>query len=446
MKAKLLKTLCCFCLVLALACGMALAEQLDAPDESKTVASLEVYTMPAKTVYVIGDTFTAEGGVLKINYDDGSWALIDMTDPAVQLSQPTMNTANTKNVAAMYMNQRAVFQVEVASAMCDVTFDYNYEGAPEPTVVQASEGAAVEQPETPARDGYTFVAWYTSPDYIQTYDFAAPVEESMTLYAFWTRDDAAYVNVTFDYGYYGSLLSSYTYPVESGTAVSRPSADPTRTGYTFAEWVDDAGNAYDFAAPIDADTTITATWTKDSEEAQTWVFEAEDTDLTGKIGPSYSGTAQEESMIIFNDAIEASNDRVVGYLYESGVSLEFPLASDMAVSDVQLVVRITGEYTTMSYDGNDFQVIVNGTPRDYARVTIEADQSGMQPCQDLIVIEGVSLNEGANMIQLMTNNTNAVTGTTFSANAPVVDCIKLTTTAVVTWDENSGVPAANYQK
>ena len=444
MKTKLLTLI--LCLVLALTCGAAFAEQLDAPDESKTVASLEVYTMPTKTVYVIGDTFSAEGGVIKINYDDGTWALIDMTDPAVQLSQPPMNTANTKNVAAMYMNQRAVFQVEVASAMCDVTFDYNYEGAPEATVVQASEGAAVEQPETPTRDGYTFVAWYTSPDYIQAYDFTAPVEESMTLYAFWTRDDATYVNVTFDYGYYGSLLSSYTYPVESSTAVSRPSADPTRTGYTFAEWVDDAGNAYDFAAPIDADTTITATWTKDSEEAQTWVFEAEDTDLTGKIGPSYSGTAQEESMIIFNDAIEASNDRVVGYLYESGVSLEFPLASDVAVNDVQLVVRITGEYTTMSYDGNDFQVIVNGTPRDYERVTIEADQSGMQPCQDLIVIEGVSLNEGANMIQLMTNNTNAVTGTTFSANAPVVDCIKLTTTAVVTWDENSGVPAANYQK
>ena len=147
---------------------------------------------------------------------------------------------------------------------------------------------------------------------------------------------------------------------------------------------------------------------------------------------------------IFHDAIDASNDRVVGYLYQSGVSLEFPLASDSAVSDVQLVVRITGEYTTMSYDGNDFQVLVNDTPCNYDTITIEADQSGFQPCQDLIVIEGVSLNEGANLIQLKTNNTNAVTGTTFASNAPVVDCIKLTTTAVVTWDENSGVPAANY--
>lgn len=442
MKTKLLTLILCF--VLALTCGAAFAEQLDAPDESKTVASLEVYTMPTKTVYVIGDTFSAEGGVIKINYDDGTWALIDMTDPAVQLSQPPMNTANTKNVAAMYMNQRAVFQVEVASAMLDVTFDYNYEGAPEATVVQASEGAPVEEPAAPTRDGYTFVAWYTSPDYVETYDFSAPVEESLTLYAFWTRDDATYVNVTFDYGYYGKALSSYSYPVESGTAVARPSADPTRVGYTFADWVDADGNAYDFAAAVDADTTITATWTKDSEEAQTWVFEAEDTDLTGKIGPSYSGTAQEESMIIFNDAIDASNDRVVGYLYQSGVSLEFPLASDSAVSDVQLVVRITGEYTTMSYDGNDFQVLVNDTPCNYDRITIEADQSGFQPCQDLIVIEGVSLNEGANLIQLKTNNTNAVTGTTFASNAPVVDCIKLTTTAVVTWDENSGVPAANY--
>ena len=442
MKTKLLTLI--LCLVLALTCGAAFAEQLDAPDESKTVASLEVYTMPTKTVYVIGDTFSAEGGVIKINYDDGTWALIDMTDPAVQLSQPPMNTANTKNVAAMYMNQRAVFQVEVASAMLDVTFDYNYEGAPEATVVQASEGAPVEEPAAPTRDGYTFVAWYTSPDYVETYDFSAPVEESLTLYAFWTRDDATYVNVTFDYGYYGKALSSYSYPVESGTAVARPSADPTRVGYTFADWVDADGNAYDFAAAVDADTTITATWTKDSEEAQTWVFEAEDTDLTGKIGPSYSGTAQEESMIIFNDAIDASNDRVVGYLYQSGVSLEFPLASDSAVSDVQLVVRITGEYTTMSYDGNDFQVLVNDTPCNYDPITIEADQSGFQPCQDLIVIEGVSLNEGANLIQLKTNNANAVTGTTFASNAPVVDCIKLTTTAVVTWDENSGVPAANY--
>lgn len=442
MKTKLLTLI--LCLVLALTCGAAFAEQLDAPDESKTVASLEVYTMPTKTVYVIGDTFSAEGGVIKINYDDGTWALIDMTDPAVQLSQPPMNTANTKNVAAMYMNQRAVFQVEVASAMLDVTFDYNYEGAPEATVVQASEGAPVEEPAAPTRDGYTFVAWYTSPDYVETYDFSAPVEESLTLYAFWTRDDATYVNVTFDYGYYGKALSSYSYPVESGTAVARPSADPTRVGYTFADWVDADGNAYDFAAAVDADTTITATWTKDSEEAQTWVFEAEDTDLTGKIGPSYSGTAQEESMIIFNDAIDASNDRVVGYLYQSGVSLEFPLASDSAVSDVQLVVRITGEYTTMSYDGNDFQVLVNDTPCNYDTITIEADQSGFQPCQDLIVIEGVSLNEGANLIQLKTNNANAVTGTTFASNAPVVDCIKLTTTAVVTWDENSGVPAANY--
>ena len=442
MKTKLLTLI--LCLVLALTCGAAFAEQLDAPDESKTVASLEVYTMPTKTVYVIGDTFSAEGGVIKINYDDGTWALIDMTDPAVQLSQPPMNTANTKNVAAMYMNQRAVFQVEVASAMLDVTFDYNYEGAPEATVVQASEGAPVEEPAAPTRDGYTFVAWYTSPDYVETYDFSAPVEESLALYAFWTRDDATYVNVTFDYGYYGKALSSYSYPVESGTAVARPSADPTRVGYTFADWVDADGNAYDFAAAVDADTTITATWTKDSEEAQTWVFEAEDTDLTGKIGPSYSGTAQEESMIIFNDAIGASNDRMVGYLYQSGVSLEFPLASDSAVSDVQLVVRITGEYTTMSYDGNDFQVLVNDIPCNYDRITIEADQSGFQPCDDLIVIEGVSLNEGANLIQLKTNNTNAVTGTTFASNAPVVDCIKLTTTAVVTWDENSGVPAANY--
>ena len=69
------------------------------------------------------------------------------------------------------------------------------------------------------------------------------------------------------------------------------------------------------------------------------------------------------------------------------------------------------------------------------------------PCEDLIVINGVSLNQGANLIQLKTNNTNAVAGTTFKANAPMVDCVKVVTDAVVIWDENANVPAVwNYQR
>ena len=268
-----------------------------------------------------------------------------------------------------------------------------------------------------------------------------------TVYAFWKKVGADFATVTFDYDYYGVLLNQYSYPVEVGTQVKQPVANPERTGYAFDKWVDENGSDFDFSQPIAADTTIKAAWNKTVSGQNTYVFEAEDTDLTGKIGPSYSGSAQEESMIIYNESVGASGNRMVGYLYASGISLEFYIASDMDVDDVTIDVSITGEFVTMSYDGNDYQVIVNGEAKSYPRVTIEATQSSMPQCADLISIKGVHLNKGANLIQLMTNNTNEVDGTTFKAYAPIVDCVKVTTEAVLIWDENHNEPATgNYQK
>lgn len=412
------------------------------------IASIEVAQLPGKTTYVIGDAFSAEGGVLKVNYSDGTSSEVAMTDPSVTLSSPMMNTANTKNVTASYEGQKVVFKIEVVGAMCSLTFDQNYDGAPAAESVQVSQGEPAQEPAVPARDGYTFVAWYADADYTHAFDFSAPVNKDTTVYALWTRDGAAYVDVTFDYDYYGVKLNQYSYPVESGAPVARPQVDPVRTGYTFEKWVDESGNDYDFTQSVTDPTTIKAVWTKAVSGTQTYVFEAEDTDLTGKIGPSYSGTAQEESMIIFNDSIGASNDRMVGYLYENGNSLEFYIASDSDVNDATVAVSITGEYITMSYDSNDFQVLVNNIPQTYSRVTIDiSSQEGFVQCEDRIVINNVSLNKGANLIQLKTSNTNAIDGTTFKANAPIVDCVKVTTSAVLIWDENYGLPAVkNYQR
>ena len=42
------------------------------------------------------------------------------------------------------------------------------------------------------------------------------------------------------------------------TAAAKPAADPTKTGYTFANWYADEGlgTAFDFTLPITADTTV----------------------------------------------------------------------------------------------------------------------------------------------------------------------------------------------
>lgn len=333
--------LICFAWVFALClCAPAGTVLATEPDPSKTVDSIEVLQMPSQTVYVIGESFSAEGGVLQINYTDGTTGEIAMTDSSVKLSSPTMNTANTKNVTATYEKKRAVFKIEVAAGMCSVTFDLQYDGAPGNRVLSISKGMTAQPPELSARDGYEFVDWYANPDYTKVYDFETPVTGDITVYALWKKADTEYVQVTFDYDYYGVQLDRYSYPVEMGAVVSKPVADPVRVGYSFEKWVDEMGADFDFAQEITTDTTVLAQWQKAAGDVQTWIFEAEDTDLTGKIGPSYSGSAQEESMIIYNEAVEASGNRMVGYLYEQGISLEFYIASDEEVDDAQITVRI----------------------------------------------------------------------------------------------------------
>ena len=46
-----------------------LAQVGSALADDKKVTSVEVETMPNKTVYVIGEEFSAEGGTLKVTYD-----------------------------------------------------------------------------------------------------------------------------------------------------------------------------------------------------------------------------------------------------------------------------------------------------------------------------------------------------------------------------------------
>lgn len=445
MKMNWLKKLGSLCLAMLLSLCL-LAQAGVALAEDKTVTAVDVETMPNKTVYTIGEEFSAEGGTLKVTYGDGTTEIIAMTDSSVKLSKPTMNTASTKNVTASIGKKRAVFKIEVVAGMCVVTFDLNYDGA-EAQTQEVAKGAAATVPAMPVRDGYEFMNWYADADYTHPYDFESSVTGDTTVYAFWKKNDAAYVTVTFDYDYYGALLNKYSYPVEAGTQVKQPSVNPEREGYAFDKWVDENGNAFDFTQAISADTTIKAAWNKTVSGTNTYVFEAEDTNLTGKIGPSYSGSAQEESMIIYNDAIGASGNRLVGYLYSSGITLEFYIASDVDVDDATIALSITGEYVTMTYDSNDFQVLVNGEAKSYPRVTIEATQEAVAQCEDRIIIQNVSLKQGANLIQLKTNNNNAVEGTTFKANAPMVDCVKVTTSAVLIWDENFGEPATgNYQK
>lgn len=76
-----------------------------------------------------------------------------------------------------------------------ITYDYNYETAPESTVVFAKVGDTLSAPQTPVRDGYTFVGWSTefwegSPLHYG-WDFEErEVISDVTLYAIWLLSES----------------------------------------------------------------------------------------------------------------------------------------------------------------------------------------------------------------------------------------------------------------
>lgn len=56
--------------------------------------------------------------------------------------------------------------------------------------VLITEGATVGVPETaPVREGYSFAGWYSDSECTEVYNFSAPVENSITLYAKWEKNE-----------------------------------------------------------------------------------------------------------------------------------------------------------------------------------------------------------------------------------------------------------------
>lgn len=138
-----------------------------------------------------------------------------------------------------------------------VTFDYNYEGAPQPIVREVESGARVTPPADPSRDGYEFTGWYTDKAATDDADFGYGITQSQTFYAGW---DQTSVMVTFDPNYDGSTAASVS--VGIGESVSQP-ADPVRgENYLFTGWYTDkeCTTAYDFTATVSYAITLYAGW------------------------------------------------------------------------------------------------------------------------------------------------------------------------------------------
>lgn len=410
----------------------------------KPVKSLEMASLPTKTEYYVGDTFELAGASVKANYEDGTSETFNLPQEGFDVSAPNMEKVGEKTVTVTLTAQkkRTSFKISVALQGFKLTYDLNYDGAPEATSDNVVKNTAAKKPAAPTRTGHSFYNWYNDKECTNPYDFANPVTADKTIYACWKEEGATYYEVTYHMNYYGVAPQTFTQIVKSGEKAKALAVTPVRAEYKFDGWFkeESATNSFNAASEtITADATVYAGWTKTKTGSSVYTFEAEQTSLKGKTGPGFSGSATEEGMIISNNT--ASDGKAVSFLYKNGLTLDFHIASDVAVSDAKITISVAAEMDNINFSSTEFQVIVNGTALSYSDVSLPNNET----FSDKIVIAGVNLKAGENSIILKVNNAKRPMGdaSTYAATAPMVDCIKIETSAVLIWDAVNGLPM-NY--
>lgn len=170
-----------------------------------------------------------------------------------------------------------------------------------------------------------------------------------------------------------------------------------------------------------------------------YVFEAEWSEgIEDMIGYGYSGTVTGLNLIQPDPGGKgASNGYYVSYLYSEGQTLTWTITASTALTKVKMTARFACEYMNISFTSTEYLIEVNGTPIGYQTISMTGVDSSaadkMIPFSDYVLNENVSLQEGENTIQFITNNSNPMMGTMY-ATAPLVDCFKLETEGELSWN------------
>ena len=127
-----------------------------------------------------------------VDYSDALLVLrasigLETLDPEV-LNQADVDNSGVADYAdALLILRKSIDLIDTFPAeVWTVTFDAGGEavsGLPAP--VDGKWGETLPIPESPTREGYTFIGWYIDPGCEQPFDFASPITDSMTLYALW---------------------------------------------------------------------------------------------------------------------------------------------------------------------------------------------------------------------------------------------------------------------
>ncbi len=348
---------------------------------------------------------------------------------ATSNSEPTPSSSSSTPDSKIESNPSSSEEITV---QYDFTFDLNYEGST-PIVVKVDEGATVSPIDEPQREGFLFQKWMTEATDGEEFDFTTAINADTTVYALWQEiEEENVVSVTFHWNI--PDVANTVIKVEKGKRITLPTTKDY-PNHLFRNWYTDEALTTRFAQT----TKIQEAMDLYARYDATLTMEAEYTDLDEKPGRGYSANVEGVSMISrdVNNA-GASNGFFVSYLYYNGAFLQFDFDSSDAVSDASIVLRLSVEFYDMELDADSYVVEVNGVALSgysislSGAISIEESETDKRPFENYKISEAVSLKKGSNTIKLITNNGN-YHGGTMGADAPIVDCVYLSSSSDLSW-------------
>ena len=362
-----------------------------------TTNTPEPNVTPATVTYAygaLGGTYATQivqAGEKAIEPDVPSRQGYQFTDWYLDDTKYDFNTAVTGNMtltAKWTANSYTItFDTNGGSAVAPITQDY---------------GTDITAPAAPTKTGYTFMGWNPALP-------ATMPAGDMTIKAQWSINR---YTVTFDTDG-GSEVDAQT--VAYGEKAKTP-ADPTKTGYTFAGW-ELGGNAYDFAASVTEDMTLTAKW-KDSEKP------------TGEIKISENSWKAFLNNITFGLFFKDTQTVTITAADNSGetVTIEY-LLSEKALTESELAGMTFTAYSAPFSINPDNEYVI------YAKLT---DTSGNVA---YINTNGIVLDATVPVITGIENGKTYCKAQTVTINEKYVDTVTVNG-AAVTLNENGGFTLA----
>lgn len=406
------------------------------------------FTLYAKWIKVYQVTFN-------YNYEAAPANVVQTVDALGEANEPTIPTRENFTFAGWFIdsNFSTPYQFDAvtqdltlyakwidntSSTSFKVEFVYNYPGAPANVIQNVIEGGVATQLNT-TRENYRFLGWYIDNEtFNQRFYLTTPITEDLVLYAKWVK----VYQLSYNYNYQGAI-NPQPVLVNEGDAITVPQ-NPSRIGFTFAGWSSQSTGliGYDFTAGIHENTTVYAQWSKVN------VFEAEHLDFSNFYGWGFSGNATGTDAIVADPTgvSQASNGRFVTYLYGKDITLTFDIYADRDVDNVVLTLRLSGEVKDFFIQSHKtpgvmeqepvYTIKVNNQTIHYEKIYFtnvpSQSENTLLPFQDFVISINIHLVKGKNTIQLITDN-ELLMGGTMGATAPMIDCLKLTTYAILTW-------------